>query len=223
MAQSITQNLQNHYIAAIEIPCDINEHVETLYNYARRCRSALELGTGQRCTASWGILRGLAECTKGPKKVWMTGVDIGYSKNTETVAQVARENGVEYRFLTGSDLELPLDCLNGLYPEGESTNDLTFIDTWHNYGQLKRELARFAPRTNRYIIMHDTEIDGVRGESVRMRTDIEAECARTGIPVEEARLGLGRAIDEFIECHPVWTIVVQRRNNNGLTVLEKLC
>jgi hypothetical protein len=216
---TITQNLLNQYSIAVEIPCDINEHVETLYTYARKCSSALELGTGQRCTASWGILRGLAENSNvGNTKKWMTGLDIGYSKNTETVAQVARENGVDYRFLVGSDLEVPLD---NMYPEGVSTNDLTFIDTWHNYGQLKRELARFAPRTKKYIIMHDTEIDGVRGESVRMRTDIGAECVRTGIPVEEAEQGLLRAIDEFIEANPVWTVVEQRRNNNGLTVLEK--
>ena len=37
--------------------------------------------------------------------------------------------------------------------------DLLFIDTFHVYGQLKRELARFEGQVRRYIAMHDTEVD----------------------------------------------------------------
>jgi len=44
---------------------------------------------------------------------------------------------------------------------------LVFIDTWHVYGQLKRELAKYAPLTKKYILMHDTTVDEWVGESVR--------------------------------------------------------
>jgi hypothetical protein len=32
---------------------------------------------------------------------------------------------------------------------------------------LKRELAKFAPNTNKYIIMHDTTVDEIYGETIR--------------------------------------------------------
>ena len=63
--------------------------------------------------------------------------------------------------------------------------DLTFIDTWHVYGQLKRELTKFNKITNKYIIMHDTTIDGYLGESLRMGWDIFVQSSTTGMPIEE--------------------------------------
>jgi hypothetical protein len=226
------KTLDKYYQDAISFPCDINEHVETLCKYASNCESAVELGTGQRCTASWGILKGLSrffyeeiekngKMERKQKDPWLVSLDIGYSANTEIVAKVANDVGVDYRFIVGSDLEVPLDSIFLKDSRHKFATDLTFIDTWHNYGQLKRELARFAPRTRKYIIMHDTEIDGIRGESVRMNSDIEAESAKTGIPVHEAKLGLQLAIDEFLAQFPMWTMLEQLRNNNGLTVLKR--
>jgi hypothetical protein len=59
------------------------------------------------------------------------------------------------------DLPVKIDYkwINNLQLELQEKFDLTFIDTWHIYGQLKRELAKFAPITNKYIIMHDTTVD----------------------------------------------------------------
>lgn len=58
--------------------------------------------------------------------------------------------------------------------------DLLFIDTWHVYGHLKRELALHAPRVRRFIAMHDTEVDKDEGESIRMGYDIPAQVVEYG-------------------------------------------
>lgn len=58
--------------------------------------------------------------------------------------------------------------------------DLLFIDTWHVYGHLKRELALHAPRVRKYIAMHDTTIDWEVGESIRMEYNILAQIAQFG-------------------------------------------
>jgi hypothetical protein len=41
------------------------------------------------------------------------------------------------------------------------------------YGQLKRELAKFAPWAKKYIVMHDTTVDATGGEAVRERKEEE--------------------------------------------------
>ena len=101
--------------------------------------------------------------------------------------------------------------------------DLTFIDTWHVYGQLKRELEKFSKVTNKYIIMHDTTIDEIDGETIR-RDDMNAEeqTLESGIPLNEINKGLKPAIDEFLENNSNWKIKEVFTNNNGLTVLEKV-
>ena len=75
--------------------------------------------------------------------------------------------------------------------------DLTFIDTWHVYGQLKRELNKFSKITNKYIIMHDTTVDEIYGETIRCRWNAEEQSIESGIPVEEINKGLWPAIEDF--------------------------
>ena len=104
----------------------------------------------------------------------------------------------------------------------EENVDMTFIDTWHVYGQLKRELAKFAPITNKYIVMHDTTVDEIVGETIRNGWNAEEQSIQTGIPVEEINCGLGKAIDEFLQEHSEWILKEKFTNNHGLTILQKI-
>ena len=96
---------------------------------------------------------------------------------------------------------------------------MTFIDTWHVYGQLKRELNKFSKITNKYIIIHDTTIDEWYGELLKYTKDYKNE---TGFLVEEINMGLWPAIVEFIRNNPEWKIKELFTNNNGLTILERI-
>ena len=53
------------------------------------------------------------------------------------------EKNVDITFVQGDDLKI----------EMPTETDMTFIDTWHVYGHLKRELARYAPitKSERYL------------------------------------------------------------------------
>ena len=66
---------------------------------------------------------------------------------------------------------------------------MVFIDTWHIYCHLKRELAKFAPVVNKYIIMHDTTIDEIYGETKRNGWNAEIQAQETGYTIEEIRSG----------------------------------
>lgn len=126
---------------------------------------------------------------------------------------VAVDFGIDVSYQWINDLNVNLS---------EKRFDMVFIDTWHIYGQLKRELAKYAPVTNKYIIMHDTEVDGIDGETLRCGWNPHEQSASTGIPVDEIVKGLRPAVDEFLENNNDWVLDIHYTNNNGLTVLRRI-
>ena len=189
-------------------PSDINEHLPTLFNYARECESVIELGV-RGCVSSWAFLYGLLNNNKANKKLLLNDLT---ECNVNELVNVARSLNVQVNYVWIDDLKLEVD---GMY-------DLTFIDTWHIYGQLKRELDKFSKITRKYIIMHDTEIDGIQGETIRNNWDAVKQSQETGFTVEEINSGLQKAIDEFLESNKDWRIKEVYKNNNGLTILERI-
>lgn len=203
----MSKELEDRYLAARFTVSDINEHIQVLAEYAAQCSYVLELGV-RSCVSSWALLKGLRD--NGSAVKCLLAVDLHNHPNTAEVARVARDNGIGYAFLEGNDLLLHTDPV-----------DLTFIDTWHVYAQLKRELAKFSPLTRKYIIMHDTEVDGQLGESIRLGFDVEKQARQTGFPEHEIRKGLVPAIHEFLSSNPDWVLDKHFSNNNGLTVLRR--
>lgn len=203
------KTLEEQYILSQTTPGDIEEHIETLYEYAKKCDSILELGV-RSCVSSWAFVKGLRDNDFEKKRLLCN--DIKYHSNIDGLKRIAVETGVGFGFVEKNDLLMDL--------RGEEF-DLTFIDTWHVYGQLIRELNKFAGSTRKYIIMHDTEIDRVHGESVRCNWNTSQQARDTNIPEAEIRKGLEPAITEFLEGHPEWVIEIVKINNNGLTVLAR--
>ena len=187
---------------------DINEHLPTLFHYTTECESVIELGV-RGCVSSWAFLYGLLNNNKNVKKMLLNDLT---ECNVNELVNVAKSLNVDIHYKWVNDLDLEVD---GMY-------DLTFIDTWHIYGQLKRELDKFSKITKKYIIMHDTEIDGIQGETIRNNWDAVKQSQETGFNVEEINTGLQKAIDEFLESNHDWKIKQVFKNNNGLTILERI-
>jgi deoxycytidine triphosphate deaminase len=127
--------------------------------------------------------------------------------------KIAETNSISVKYEWINNLELEF------LPD--ETYDLTFIDTWHVYGQLKRELEKFSKITRKYIIMHDTTVDEWEGESIRCGFNIDAQVEFSGFPREEITRGLWPAVTEFLSMHPEWVLHERYTNNNGLTVLRR--
>ncbi len=81
--------------------------------------------------------------------------------------------------------------------------DLLFIDTLHVCSQLRKELQLHSDKVNKFIILHDTETYAITGEL-------------------KNTIGLQPAIDEFVTLNKEWGIREVFKNNNGLTVLERI-
>jgi hypothetical protein len=189
--------------------CDITEHLDFLYEISKECESILECGV-RKVFSSWAFAKGLFENNKSIKKLHCC--DIIKSESVNYLESVCRDYRYNFTFFEMSDLEIPME-----------EYDMIFIDTWHVYGQLKRELAKFHNYAKKYIVMHDTEVDKIYGESLRITSsDIPKQSIESGIPLDEITKGLGPAITEFLEEHKDWKIHTHFTHNNGLTVLSRI-
>ena len=206
----MVDNVYREYQRRANTPSDIFEHLPTLRKYASECESVLELGV-RKCVSSWALALGLLENGKKGKLLFMNDINVC---DTMLIETCARETDLEIRTIWANNLTIDL---------GRSV-DITFIDTWHVYGQLKRELAKFAPVTRKYIVMHDTTVDEWDGETKRNihKYDVQKQSEESEIPVEEIMKGLWPAIEEFLAANSDWVLDARWTNNNGLTILKRV-
>ena len=210
-SNSSMETIRAIYEAKCREPSDINEHLPQLRELAAGCETVAEMGV-RSMVSTWAFLDGLMVATADGKERRLVSVDIQDAPNVESAIALAKQAGIamEFRKANSATVELP-------------PVDLLFIDTWHVYGHLKRELEQHHRLTRKYIAMHDTEVDGVRGESLRNGWDVAAQARASGYPEEEIARGLKPAIDEFLKAHgDEWCLHQHFANNNGLTVLRRL-
>ena len=193
-------SINERFLQLCRTPLDINEHLPTLKYFASLGTSVVECGV-REVVSSYAFASGL------PPHGTLTMIDPYKSANIDTFLQLEPRAS----FIHASDLDCPL-----------VETDLLFIDTWHIYGQLKRELARWHGSVRKFIILHDTEVDGIRGETIRNGWNANTQSTESGIPVEEINRGLLPAVHEFLEAHSEWKMVAQYFNNNGLTILSRV-
>jgi hypothetical protein len=194
------------FIEKCRQPSDINEHLPTLFDYTERCTHVTECGV-RGVTSSWAFAAGLS----GKHEAKLVQVDLNTNEQVVNFGIKARNAGINVKFYQENDLTCPIE-----------KTDLLFIDTWHIYGHLKRELERWHSFVEKWIIMHDTTVDEIHGETVRSGWDAAQQSIITGYPIEEITKGLWPAVEEFVKAHPEWVIEKRYTNNNGLTILKRV-
>lgn len=160
---------------------DLNEHMDVFRALTQQAKGIVVEFTGRR-ESTVAFLAGR------PERVisFSTETDTHCFKAANLVADTTRFDPRPYAM--GNILtDLP-------------DNDLCFIDTFHRYGQLLTELNQYAPHCRRFIVLHDTEIYGERGD--------------------DGGLGLRLAISEFCGNNPQWAVIDHTKEQYGLTVLS---
>jgi GR25 family glycosyltransferase involved in LPS biosynthesis/predicted O-methyltransferase YrrM len=203
--------LETKYNLLCNTTSDINEHLPTLYKYASNCDSVLELGV-RGCVSSWAFLKGLNDNKNNntTKHLFLNDIE---KCDIQDLLNVSRDLNITMDYEWLNDLNLDFK---------DRKFDLTFIDTWHIYGQLKRELAMFSLLTKKYIILHDTTVDAEKGETIRLGLDSKKQSLKSGYLLEEIEQGLQKAINEFLFVNREWRLKEKFENNNGLTILERI-
>lgn len=174
---------------------NIAAHMGTLEEYASKCTALIELGSEFGTGSTTAFARGVA---RNPGcKLWIT-VDL---KNQ--IREDCTPTNAEWSFFAGDsrDPKLPQDCLQALrkvMPIGYF--DLIFIDTDHNYEQLKAEIENWhlVMSLQSTWLFHDTWMNG----SYNHMTDAAKEFAADN--------------------NALWKYVDLSKENNGLGALIPL-
>ena len=191
MAESQFQQLCN-------INSDINLHLNTLRYYASQSKTIVEMGV-RWVVSTWAFLEG------HPKK--LTSYDIVSPEEWKRgdrmspVKEYAKENNIDFKFILQDVLTVKLP-----------KTDLLFIDTWHVYDQLIQELNMHSSKVNKWIILHDTETFGEKGEN-----------SVYSIREKKEYLGLKFAVNEFLKNNSeTWRLHEHYIFCNGLTILKRI-
>jgi len=172
-------SIDEKYILEYNRKSDINEHLPTLNKYATLCDSIIELGV-REIISTWALLAGR------PDK--MLSIDLDnpekHGVNIDEVYEACNDADIEFEFKQADSTTVDL-------PE----TDLLFIDTLHEYAQLKAELNAHHTRVKKYILFHDT-----------------VSCQHELMP----------AIIEFLQAHPEWKMREMHYYNNGFAVIERV-
>jgi len=124
---------------------DINEHLRTIYNYAKLCKIVAEYGV-REVTSTYAL------AAARPDKIIF--VDIIKHPNVDSFLQQCKDENINAVFYKADTLKYEL----------QEPVDLLFIDTLHSYNQLKKELEQNYQKVNKYIILHDTVTFGYENE-----------------------------------------------------------
>ena len=200
--------IEQNYNVACSQYSDINEHIPTLRLYSSICQSVCEFGV-RTGVSTWGFLQGLLD--SGNKGLKYIGVDIQPCEQVNDVKLLCEQVNIDYNFIQADSAKVEI-------PEV----DILFIDSWHVYGHLKRELKNSHQKVKKFIIMHDTTVDEFIGESIRMGFAVDKQSQETGYSRDEIIRGLWPAVEEFLNENKEWTLKERFINNNGLTILERL-
>ena len=171
--------IEDKYLEKCSDPAcaDISENLCHLKDYASKYEVIVEMGV-RNIVSTWALLAG--------KPLKLTSIDIvppvEYGSNIEEVYQMSKTEGINFEFVLGNTLLIEIEeC------------DMLFIDTYHTYEHLQRELELHAPKVKHCLAFHDT----------------------VSFP------GVYQAVLEFVEEHKEWSVDLHKENNNGMTFLIK--
>jgi hypothetical protein len=182
--------MEQRYVQITTTPSDIGgKHLAFLRQLASECDTASELGFGFGFSAAALIMGAKGKVTSCDHLKWGDIDELRWH-----VHWLREAAGDRFEFIecdSHEDRAVPGYC------------DLLFIDTYHNYGHLKMELAVHGYKAKKYIVLHDTETFGTKGDNP------------TG--------GLLRAMNEYIFNYPELYVKYHYADQHGLTVLERRC
>lgn len=186
------EQILNTYNSLCSESSDINEHLPALKKYAEDCEHITEMGT-RYVVSTWAFLAGM------PKNLICYDILIGLNMDTfnsriNQVSDSARRVGVNFEFHKADVLQIEI-----------AETDMLFIDTYHEYNQIKQELALHGNKARKYLAFHDTTTFGEKGETFKVPNTV----------------GIWPAIEEFMAENPQWSIAEKFTNNNGLTILKR--
>jgi len=140
------------------------------------CDSYTEMGINQGATLAAAVLQ-------HPKVVRAYDKKLGWYLEAEQLFNdYAEEHNIDYEVFESDTLDCTID-----------PTDVLYIDTWHKYDHLTKELHRHADKAQKYIIFHDTH----------------------------TMKGLKQAVTEFVDKNEEWSLVADCKINVGFMTIKR--
>lgn len=194
--RSAPPEIEARFAVARQLSSDINEHLGLLRELANDCEHVTEFGM------RWASGSTLAFLAAQPKKLVSWDIDPDFVTGEPVLrlllALKSSDNRCTFEPRVGNTLEALIE-----------PTDLLFIDTLHTFKQLQAELERHCDpkdsKVRKYLAFHDTTTFGTAGE-------------------DGSEPGLRMAIRWFQRefAFPLWKLIHDRENNNGLVVLARV-
>lgn len=205
MSQLVSEPLtvSQHYHNDLNNPSNtVKDIMELLFRYSKTCSHILTfLNLNSNLSFPIALLYGL---NNSPTTLKKTLALVGSASTLlQTIQQYTQYNQIS---IEQNDIQ---------------TTDMLFIDSYHCYGQLKRELLSNHHKVRKVIVIVGTSQDEWVGQAIRKREDLELVCQQTGLTYQEVLLGLWLAINEFVKEYPEWTVIERIDKTIGVTVLAK--
>lgn len=177
-------------------PWNMNEHMDTLREYASKVDVVTEFGTHVGFST-------VAFLSGQPKE--LRCYDIIRQPDVDLIESLAAsDTTTKFTFHNESTLAVQIE-----------PTDLLFIDSLHQYDQVRQELDMHADKAKEFLIFHDTFAWAYIDERPSDRgTDINFGRAH--------QKGIAPAIGEFMVGHPEWRIHDQFYHNCGLTIYRRI-
>lgn len=180
--------IEKEYKKRCLYPSDINEHLPVLHELAKECKTIAEFGV--RTVVSTYALA----CARPEKLICVDYVK--HEFNVDIFLELCKNENINVEFYEHDSRTFEMENV-----------DLIFIDTKHNYLQLKQELEHLGNKANKYLVFHDTITFGHKDEFTEKNPD--------------QHQGLVPAIKQFLDSNPHWKEQKTYTNCNGLTILER--
>jgi hypothetical protein len=172
--------VKNKYETFCNAESNINKHLPVLHSLAKECSHITEFGVGFGLSSSAFLL----------SNATVRSYDIVFYEEADQLFKYAKQDGRDCEYVIKDDLTIDID-----------ETDLLFIDSYHSYDQLQKELSKHINKVKKYIVFHDTYSFGLTGQS-------------------KDEKGLLQAVIECVIENPMWKFKYHTIDNNGLTILE---
>ena len=180
---------------------NIREHLDDLTEEASKYDTIVELGRQNMCST-------LALLLGKPKKFITVDVDEPSQRwfyRKDIAENYCEALGIEYEYRIADTLKMePIKC------------EMMFIDTFHSYEQLYRELNIYNNDVSNTIVMHDTVSFGQIDEpSSAIKTELLDKRFIN-------KAGLANALDDFLKENSHWTKSRIETKNNGMSYIIRI-
>jgi hypothetical protein len=191
----------------IKNPRDLDQHINAFMRWTIGCDTAIEITKRRESSAFLLAAMGRKTCSKQScgdgqcsKSCQKVAELFSWQEEDDTLIQILQELVRNHagRPLSYTATKANHDEMVQEIPEG----DFLFIDTRHTGERLAQELAAYAPKIRKRIMVHDTASYGVVGEGNTK--------------------GLWWAIKNFIADNPEWFVAEHNDKQYGMTVLSRV-